>query len=149
MRGHLTLQPLLPGKNYYFFLIPRQVNSYLPSHSFLIYKVRLETVSQDCSMNLKRRDQEKNNVCKMPTIMPDKGQHSQLLAIMMVIIINPLGQCFSTFENSRFLCEKPTSLRLLSSTVQDWKCQRNQGCRGRGGVRNLRTYYLLEKTFRL
>lgn len=39
----------------------------------------------------------------MPTIMPGKGQHSQLLAIMMVIIINPIGQCFSTFENFRFL----------------------------------------------
>lgn len=58
--------------------------------------------------------------------MPGKGQHSQLLAIMMVIIINPIGQRFSTFENSRFLCEKSTSLRLLSSTVQGWKCQRNQ-----------------------
>lgn len=45
-------------------------------------------------MNLKRRDREKDNVCKMPTIMPGKGQHSQLLAIMMVIIINTIGQRF-------------------------------------------------------
>lgn len=70
-------------------------------------------------MNFKKRDREKDNECKMPIIVPGKGLNSQLLVIMMVIIINPVGQCFSTFENFRFLREKHTSLKLLSSTAQD------------------------------
>lgn len=41
---HLTLQHMLPARNFFLFFILRQVNSYLLSHSFLIGKVGLETV---------------------------------------------------------------------------------------------------------
>lgn len=89
-------------------------------------------------MNFKKRRTQRIMYVKCVTRCPARGS-SQPIALMMVIITNRIGQCFSTLENPRFLCEKHTSLKLLSSSTQDLKCQRNKGLKKQGETFQERT----------